>query len=119
MREKDPITLREELPLLHTYFSLEHRRFGDRIGLEAHVPEEQLDLLLPPLTLQLLVENAIKHNVATSEQPLVVQVGAQDGVLHVSNPYRPRATASPGTGYGLRASGSAIRCLPTGPSSWR
>ena len=103
VREKDLIALREELPLLQTYFSLEHRRFGDRIGLETHIPDDQLDLLLPPLTLQLLVENAIKHNVATSDQPLLVEITAQNGILRVSNPYRPRATASPGTGYGLES----------------
>lgn len=103
VREKDLIPLGDELPLLQTYFSLEHRRFGERVGLELHVPDNQLDLLLPPLTLQLLVENAIKHNVATMEQPLVVKVKAHEGILSVANPYRPRATASPGTGYGLES----------------
>lgn len=103
VREKDLIPLRDELPLLHTYFSLEQRRFGNRIGLVVHVPDDQLDLRLPPLTLQLLVENAIKHNVAADETPLVVEVKADGGHLSVANPYRPRATASPGTGYGLES----------------
>ncbi|MEO8067109.1 MAG: histidine kinase [Flavobacteriales bacterium] len=103
VRDKDLIPLREELPLLLTYFSLEKRRFGDRIALQVRIPEDELDRCIPPLTLQLLVENAIKHNIAEHERPLVVEITAEDGVLHVKNAYRPRATASEGTGYGLES----------------
>ncbi|MFZ1686822.1 MAG: histidine kinase [Flavobacteriales bacterium] len=103
VRDKDLIPLREELPLLYTYFNLEKRRFGDRIALHIRIPEEELDRSIPPLTLQLLVENAIKHNVTDAGQPLVVEVIAEGGVLRVRNPYRPRATSTSGTGYGLES----------------
>ncbi|MBL8002458.1 MAG: histidine kinase [Flavobacteriales bacterium] len=103
VRDKDLIPLREELRLLDTYFYLEQRRFGERIALRTQVPEEQRELLLPPLTLQLLVENAIKHNAATMARPLVVEVSALDGYIEVSNPIQERKAAMPSTGFGVQS----------------
>lgn len=103
VRDKDLIPLREELPLLLTYFSLEQHRFGERIALRVRIPDDELDRCIPPLTLQLLVENAIKHNIAEKDRPLVVEITAEAGVLRVRNDYRPRATANEGTGYGLES----------------
>lgn len=103
VREKELIPLNEELVLLDNYWALEKRRFGPRIGLELQVPDDQLYLLLPPLTLQLLVENAIKHNAATDTVPLIVSVHAEAGVISVTNTIRPRSTASRSTGFGLQS----------------
>jgi LytS/YehU family sensor histidine kinase len=58
---------------------------------------------LPPLTLQLLVENAIKHNTATTADPLVITVTARAGTVIVGNAIRPRGTASRSTGFGLQS----------------
>ena len=101
VRDKELIPVREELRLLDTYFYLEQRRFGSRIALHTLIPEELRERLLPPLTLQLLVENAIKHNAATTSDPLVIEVRAIDDALEVSNPVRRRKTALPSTGFGV------------------
>ncbi|MCC7501156.1 MAG: histidine kinase [Flavobacteriales bacterium] len=101
VRDKELIPVREELRLLDTYFYLEQRRFGERIALHTRIPEELRERLLPPLTLQLLVENAIKHNAATTSEPLVIEVEAVDDALEVSNPVRLRRTALPSTGFGV------------------
>ena len=101
VRDKELITLDEELDLVDTYFKLEQRRFGERIRLVTDVVEEARSLQLPPLTLQLLVENAIKHNTATDDEPLVVRVKAGNGVLEVRNADRPRSGPARSTGYGL------------------
>jgi LytS/YehU family sensor histidine kinase len=103
VRDKDLIPLREELRLLDTYFYLEQRRFGDRIALHTVIPEELRDQLLPPLTLQLLVENAIKHNAATLGSPLVVEVRTFDHSIEVSNPIQVRRVSAPSTGFGIHS----------------
>ncbi|MBP6573338.1 MAG: histidine kinase [Flavobacteriales bacterium] len=103
VRDKDLIPLSEELPLLNTYFKLEKQRFGARIALQVDIPSFALQSLIPPLTLQLLVENAIKHNRATDQDPLLIEVGATSDAIRVRNPFRPRTTATAGTGYGLES----------------
>ena len=101
VRDKELIPLRDELRLVDTYFFLEKRRFGDRIALRTEVPPAALDAQVPPLTVQLLVENALKHNRATDQEPLVVTIASDGDTLTVSNPYRPRDQAAKSTGFGI------------------
>lgn len=103
VRERELIPVEEELRLLATYFDLEKRRFGDRIALLVHVDEHARGHRVVPLTLQLLVENALKHNVATATEPLVVSVEATAHELIVRNPLRPRDVGHRSTGYGLES----------------
>jgi ligand-binding sensor domain-containing protein/uncharacterized membrane-anchored protein YhcB (DUF1043 family) len=103
LRDKELITLREELALLQTYFSLEKERFGKAIHLEVLIPDEVLDRLVVPLTLQLLVENALKHNSATVQQPLTVLVGVEGSMLVVRNSMAPRLSPPRSTGFGLES----------------
>lgn len=101
LSDKDLVTLEEDLRMARTYFNLEQRRFGDRVRLQVEVAEEALAKKVPPMTLQLLVENAIKHNIATDAQPLIISIhGTPDG-LAVVNTLQPRSMAQPSTGFGL------------------
>ncbi len=103
VRDKDLHTVGEELRLLETYFALEQRRFGTAIALQVDVPQSLRRMRVVPLTLQLLVENALKHNVATAEVPLVIRVGTMGDVLVVSNPIAPRLSPPHSTGFGLES----------------
>ena len=103
VRDKELLTMEEELVLLQTYFRLEQKRFGDRIELVLDIQPNTERLLLPPLTLQLLVENAIKHNSATAAEPLRISVQAEAHQVIVTNPDRPRNTSVASTGYGLES----------------
>lgn len=67
-------TLAEELNFIHSYFHLLTTRYGTNVSLAIDVDEEHTDALIPPLTLQLLVENAVKHNVILAEQPLSIRI---------------------------------------------
>ncbi len=111
VRDKELIPLAEEMRLVHTYFSLEQRRFGQRIMLHTEVPVEYLGALVPPLTVQLLVENALKHNRATVQEPLVVNIIADEHTLVVSNAIRPREGQAPSTGFGLTSIGQRFSAL--------
>ncbi|HEX2618405.1 MAG TPA: histidine kinase [Flavobacteriales bacterium] len=103
VRDKDLIPLAEELKLVDTYFYLEQRRFGERIQLVKHVDNAALRLAVPPLAVQLLVENAIKHNVATAAAPLHIELRADNDMLEVCNTYRPRNEAPRSTGFGIES----------------
>ena len=103
VRDKDLIPLMEELQLVDTYFYLEQRRFGRRIALHNSVDIAAGVMLVPPLALQLLVENALKHNAATLEDPLIITISADQRSLMVSNPLRPRSEPARSTGFGIES----------------
>jgi sensor histidine kinase YesM len=78
--------LRQELRFLHSYYHLLKTRYGAGIDLRMDTDPTLLDHLLPPLTLQLLVENAVKHNVVAADAPLTIQVfTGPDRTLAVRN----------------------------------
>lgn len=70
----DLMTLRTELSYIRSYFSLMKTRYGNGIEFVIDVEERHLDTLLPPLTLHILVENAIRHNIILAEQPLAISI---------------------------------------------
>ncbi|WP_420148456.1 sensor histidine kinase [Spirosoma sp.] len=79
------VTLREELKFIQSYFHLLKTRYGKGLHLQIAVDEEQMELRLPTLTLQLLLENAVKHNVMLPEQPLRIFIEGQAQSLIVRN----------------------------------
>lgn len=83
--DKHTITLKEEIDFLNSYFYLIKKRMGGKIELKIDVNQEHLQYDLPPLTLQLLVENAIKHNIATQASPLTIFVYSKGNNLIVKN----------------------------------
>lgn len=104
-RERTTVPLSEELAFVDTYLALHKVRFRDNLRVTQHVPTEALGQLVAPLSIQLLVENALKHNVASREHPLELRLTADlsAGCFLVENTLRPRtAGLAPGTGTGLR-----------------
>jgi two-component system, LytTR family, sensor kinase len=96
------VTLQEELDFLDAYFFLMQIRFGNKIKLSKQINTNAAVWELPPLTLQLLVENAVKHNKMSASDPLLIQVAAQDGVLQVTNRILKREQSESSTGIGLQ-----------------
>lgn len=79
------VPLQEEIEFVKAYHYLLRVRFEDNFRLEIDIPKELLTTPLPPLTLQLLVENAVKHNKVTKENPLTVTISSANAHLHVIN----------------------------------
>lgn len=102
-RDKDTITLKEELNMVNTYIYLQNKRFGKHLDLQLDIPAQWINhFRLPPLSLQLLIENAIKHNSVSHETPLYINVISTDHKsLLVSNNLNPKKQADPSTGIGL------------------
>ena len=103
-RDQDVITLKEEIGVLKTYFYLQQKRHGKNLALNISVSEEEKKLIfIPPLTLQLLIENAIKHNAVSKETPLEITIDLQNkNRLVIKNNINPKITREPGTGTGLQ-----------------
>jgi hypothetical protein len=75
------VTLAEEIEFVKSYHFLLKVRFEENIYLEINIPPTLLKTKIPPLTMQILVENAIKHNVITSDKPLYIYMSAQDDTI--------------------------------------
>lgn len=100
-REKEVITLKEELELADRYLFLQKQRFGDNLVVIRTIPDELMDSLIPPMTIQLLVENAIKHNIISRLKPLTIELYVSDNFLIVSNTLQEKMQKEPSTGVGL------------------
>lgn len=84
-RNNELITLGEELKFIESYTYLLKIRFDKNIEFRLDIPTNRHSLLLPPLALQLLIENAIKHNEISSDLPLKILIVEYDNVLEVKN----------------------------------
>ena len=101
--KKDTIFLNEEVAFVKAYCYLIHIRHDDNVQVVFDLNEDSQDLYIPPISLQLLVENAIKHNIATKEQPLVITItsnGRQE--IKVCNNLQRISSTFPGTEIGLK-----------------
>ncbi len=104
--ERESISWREEIELARTYLEVERVRFGQRLEVEMDVAEECTDCRVPALVLQPLVENAIKHGIATLVDGGIIRLESRiaGGALQVSveNGFDPEAPAPRRSGLGLR-----------------
>jgi sensor histidine kinase YesM len=82
-RNKEVVTIEEELDFMNAYLFLQQIRFGDKLKIENEL--KPIKGNVPPLALQMLVENAIKHNEVSQEQPLIIRLYADGSNLFVSN----------------------------------
>lgn len=102
-REVDLYSLEEELRIVSTYLKLQEKRFGQNLHIKINVPPEYLDSRIPPLSLQLLLENVFKHNVISRSKPLRVKVFVKSDYLVVWNALQPKSQKEASTGYGLQS----------------
>ncbi|MFP9100509.1 sensor histidine kinase [Flavobacterium sp. RHBU_24] len=101
-KENNTATLRQELNFIESYLYIIKTRLEDAIGITVTVEEEYLSAAIPPLTLQLVIENAIKHNVASSSRKLEIAIFNQGhDYLVVQNNYQPKSSVQHATGIGL------------------
>tara|TARA_R110002074_G_scaffold402134_1_gene603910 strand:- start:11493 stop:12527 length:1035 start_codon:yes stop_codon:yes gene_type:complete len=95
------VHVREELKFLESYSYLMETRYRDRLNIEVNIDSLLLERELPPLALQSLVENSVKHNEISSTNPLTVKVYSEGESIFIENPIRSRSTLAEGTGTGL------------------
>ena len=101
-KDKDLIPLEEELKFAKSYMELLKMRFEDGINFSIPVNVSNSELKIVPLSLQLLLENAVKHNVITSNNPLEINIYEKNGCLVVENNINPKASLEKSTKVGLK-----------------
>ncbi|MDX2047009.1 MAG: histidine kinase [Chitinophagaceae bacterium] len=101
VKDEQSILLKDELDVMKAYAFLLQTRFGSNLDVVINVPEEKLDKRIVPLSLQILMENAIKHNIVSSDKPLKIEVSALNGRLIVSNNLQKKNQVNESTGIGL------------------
>lgn len=99
--KRDSVTLKEELKFIESYLYLVKIRLEDAIQIKIQVSEDLLNTLIPPLTLQLLIENAVKHNITSLSKPLNIHILSDSNHLIVSNNFQPKRSVQHSVGIGL------------------
>lgn len=100
--EEDVVSLRDELVFVRLYIDLLKVRFPEGFEVEIDVPEDKLARFVPPCSIQLLIENATKHNAVSADNPLIIRVSASEDNVCVCNNIVPKVTRIPSTGLGQK-----------------
>ena len=101
-REHESVTLQEELDFAESYLFLLKTRFGEALQVGKNINKGDLEKHLPPMTLQLLLENAVKHNALTTSKPLNIQLTSNGQWLDVQNNLQPKSSKGYSSGIGLK-----------------
>ena len=101
-KEKDMVLLREEVEFISNYFYLLKIRFGEAISMIIEITDlSSEDFLIPPISMQALVENAIKHNEFNEKTPLTINVSISSSYVIIKNIIHPKSYATPTSRIGL------------------
>ena len=100
-KDKELVTVEEEIDFARTYANLLKTRFEDSVNFSFEVSDEVLNHYVVPLSLQLLLENAIKHNFATDQKPLFIKIYSENGILAVENNLQQREVLREREGIGI------------------
>jgi len=100
-KDKELVTVQDEIDFAKTYCELLKTRFENSVDFEFNVNENDLRKFVVPLSLQLLLENCIKHNFATSSKPLIIKVFTENDCLCIENNLQAREQLKESAGIGL------------------
>ena len=121
--KRDRITMSEEIDLVSRYLGIEKVRFGPRLETKIDVDDRATNCLVPPLLLQPLVENAVRHGIASLVDGGTIDIAAsaRDGLLHIriDNPADPDRPQPQGESIGLQNARGRLAAISEGRASLR
>lgn len=117
--ENKLVALSDEMQFVQSYFFLVKLRYNQNLTLKTEISEDLFQQKIPPLALQILVENAIRHNEISKKNPLEISISASESSILVSNNINPKITPDPGTGIGLANLANQYKLLGTNEISVR
>lgn len=101
-KDKDLVYLREELEIIDSYLFIQKSRFGSALHLSTEIADHiRKNKKIIPMAIQLLVENAIKHNIVATNRPLYINISADEHYLTVTNNIQSKISKEKGAGLGL------------------
>jgi hypothetical protein len=101
-KDKELVSVEEELAFAKTYMNLLKMRFEDSLDYELKIVDPDPEAKVVPLSLQLLLENAVKHNVISAQKPLQIRIYIESGFLVIQNDYQKKAVLQDRQGVGLQ-----------------
>lgn len=110
-KNKELISLQDELEFIEDYFYLLQIRHDNKLQLQTTLDDKSNKVMIPPCSIQILVENAIKHNEFSESNPLLIKVTVNEHYLQVSNNIKPKLYAVNSTGIGLKNLSSRYKIL--------
>ena len=100
--EERLVKLRDEMDFVDQYVDLLKVRFPEGLDIQIDIPADRLNRRVVPCSVQLLIENATKHNAVSPDKPLQIMVRCEDDCVVVSNTLNPKISSGPSTGLGLK-----------------
>src|SRR5436190_36831 len=110
-KTRELISLKDEMEFIDDYFFLLQIRHDGKLHLHVDLNEENNKAMIPPCALQVLIENAIKHNEFTEDNPLHIKISMNGHYIRVSNNAKPKPYAINSTGIGLKNLSSRYRII--------
>ena len=100
-KDKSLVSIETELAFIKNYISLLQTRFSGALIINYQIEKQAMEQQIVPVTLQILIENAIKHNVIHEASPLTITISTHDGYIDVSNPIQRKRQVGTSNGQGL------------------
>jgi hypothetical protein len=101
-KDKDLVTIEEELAFAKTYMNLLQMRFENSLTFEISIENIDAEAKVVPLSLQLLLENAVKHNIISEQKPLHIKIYIENDALVIQNNFQKKAVLQDGQGVGIQ-----------------
>jgi len=115
-RDSELVTLKEEMDFVQTYINLQKTRFGQGLQVHINIPEQYWNKKIVPVTLQNLLENALKHNIVDVETPLIIAIQPTDnGYLEIKNNLQKKKMIETSNKQGLASLRSLYKYLSKKP----
>jgi LytS/YehU family sensor histidine kinase len=116
--EQPVVPLSKELDFMRSYLFLQQIRYGENLTFTVDIPAELLQRVVPPLSLQVLLENAIKHNIVNETKPLKIEIFSEGETLVVRNNIQAKISGT-STGLGLKNLSKRYALISTSEPSFR
>jgi sensor histidine kinase YesM len=110
-KTRELISLKDEMEFIDNYFFLLQIRHDDKLQLQVELNEEATKAMIPPCAVQVLIENAIKHNEFTDNNPLLIKIAMNGQYIRVSNNAKPKPYTVNSTGIGLKNLSSRYKII--------
>jgi two-component system, LytTR family, sensor kinase len=114
-KEKNFVSVRTEVDFISNYIFLVETRFGDILKINVNIPEQIMEKAIVPVTLQILIENALKHNIVDAERPLTIDIYTTEDYLTVRNNLQVRKMVETSNKQGIENLKSLYRFLTDRP----
>jgi two-component system, LytTR family, sensor kinase len=111
-RDREVVLVRDELNMLEKYLALQKIRFGENLDVQIDIEEKYYHYATPPLVLQMLTENCLKHNIVSKQKPLSIRIKANGEWVSVENTLQKK-NEEESTGQGLRNISERYRFFTT------